>query len=270
MHSGPHPVAATPQDAFSWFVWLLLLVVGVGYGVMVGRQLGKGRIWLWPRTCSFTLGLALLAGAFSPALNNLAHADVRAHMLQHLVSGMFAPLLLALGWPLTLLLRNLPVLMARRLIRWLHAPPFSLIALPVSALLLNVGGLYLLYLTQLYRLTLEHPAIHALVAFHVAAAGLLYTVVLSGIEPVATRAVFRTRVVVLLLGTAGHATLAKMLYAGHGAPGTADTVPQLQSAAQLMYYGGDLAELLLFVVVFQGWVQRREQLRQRTQQTVLP
>ncbi|WP_229790289.1 cytochrome c oxidase assembly protein [Deinococcus humi] len=237
---------------------------------MAGRQLRQGRVWRWSRTCFFTLGLALLAWVFSPAVNSLAHADLQAHMLQHLMSGMFAPLLLALGWPLTLLLRNVPVLMARRLIRWLHAPPLSLIALPVSALLLNVGGLYLLYLTQLYRLTLEHPAIHAVVAFHVVSAGLLYTVVLAGIEPVSTRTSFRTRVVVLLLGSAGHATLAKVLYAGHGALGTAGTVPQLQPAAQLMYYGGDLAELLLFVVVFQGWFRQREQARQRTQQIVLP
>ncbi|GGM22220.1 cytochrome c oxidase assembly protein [Deinococcus aerophilus] len=268
MPSGHSPAAH--HDTFSWLVWLLLLGVAVGYAVMVRRQHGLGHPWRGSRTGFFALGLAGLAWAFSPAVNALAHGDVRTHMAQHLVSGMFAPLLLALGWPLTLTLRSVPVSAARRLVGGLHAPPLSVIASPGGALLLNVGGMFVLYLTDLYRVMLEHPLVHAAVALHVVAAGVLYAVVLSGTEPVATRASFRTRLAALLLGTAGHATLAKMLYAGHGPLGAEHPVPHLQSAAQLMYYGGDLAELLLFVVVFQSWFRRREQARRRTQSAALP
>ncbi|EYB66809.1 hypothetical protein DEIPH_ctg069orf0010 [Deinococcus phoenicis] len=77
----------------------------------------------------------------------------------------------------------------------------------------------------------QSSLIHGLVQFHIFAAG--------------------------LLGTAAHATLAKLLYAGLWPRDTGNTPGQLQEAAKLMYYGGDLAELLLTVLVFWGWYVRR-------------
>ncbi|GMA15171.1 cytochrome c oxidase assembly protein (plasmid) [Deinococcus metallilatus] len=237
--------------------WGLLLAAAMLYGGLATRQVRAGRGWPAARSIWFALGSLLLAVAFSPALTELAHADVRAHMAQHLLTGMFAPLALALAWPLTLLLRNLPVQLARRLMGWLHAPPLRLLTSPVTALLLNVGGLSLLYLTPLYALMLHRPLVHGLVQFHVFAAGLLYTVVVAGIEPVVARAPFALRVAVLLLGTAAHATLAKLLYAGWWPHGTGNPPGQLQQAAKLMYSWGDLAEMLLAVLVFWGWYVRR-------------
>ncbi|ACO48215.1 cytochrome c oxidase assembly protein [Deinococcus deserti] len=263
MHSR-HSLTTDPE-VFSLLGWGLLLILGALYLMMAARQRRKRQSWPVHRTASFILGLALLAWAFSPLQNALAHTSVRAHMRQHLVSGMFAPLALALGWPLTLLLRSLPVSSARRLIRWLHWPSMGLLTSPGSVLVLNVGGLYLLYLTPLYSHMLGSALLHTVVACHVVAAGFLYAVVLSGIEPVAVRTSFRARLVVLLLGTAAHAILAKVLYAGLWPRGTTDSPENLRAAAQLMYSWGDLAEVLLMGVAFWGWfqTQRRSQRRAR-------
>ncbi len=61
----------------------------------------------------------------------------------------------------------------------------------------------------------------------------------------------------LFAGTAAHALLAKLMY-GHGYPRGAGAAPEdLEVAAVMMYYGGDLAELLLAVLLFAAWYRRR-------------
>ncbi|MEV7671660.1 hypothetical protein [Streptomyces sp. NPDC088752] len=57
---------------------------------------------------------------------------------------------------------------------------------------------------------------------------------------------------VLLAGGTAHAVLAKGLYAD-GPPGTAFSPADLHAGARLMYYGGDLAELSLGLVLAVQW-----------------
>jgi hypothetical protein len=91
--------------------------------------------------------LAIAAGGF-------LFADLRGHMAQHLLIGMFAPLGLVLAAPVTLALRTLPVKAARRLATLLRSRPARWVGHPVTALALNSGGMFLLYLTPLYAATL--------------------------------------------------------------------------------------------------------------------
>jgi putative membrane protein len=66
-----------------------------------------------------------------------------------------------------------------------------------------------------------------------------------------------TRLATLLAATAAHAALAKYLYARAAAAqsGAVDVGAALD-AARLMYYGGDLAELLLATALFTAWYRR--------------
>jgi putative membrane protein len=66
------------------------------------------------------------------------------------------------------------------------------------------------------------------------------------------------RLAALLASAASHAVLAKLLYAraGHWPPGGHGPAHRAEDAAMLMYYGGDLAELLLATVVLAGWYAR--------------
>lgn len=246
-------------------IWPLLLFLGAAYLVLAARSRRRGRPW--PRTRFVWLGLAfaVLSLACSPRAVHLAHEDFRWHVAQHLAVGMLAPLGVALARPTTLLMRSLNVHRARRVARFLHTPVLRAAASPVGALLLNVGGMYVLYLTPLYALTLRAPTLHALVELHVLAAGVLYASVLAGVEPLVSRASFPLRVAVLIVGAAGHAMLGKLLYAGLWPRGTADAPETLRSAAQLMYYGGDVAEVLLAVLVFHEWVRRRRATRRQAE-----
>ncbi len=173
-------------------------------------------------------------------------------MVQHLLLGMLAPLLLALAAPVTLALRTLPPSRRKRLVAMLHAPIVRLAGAPSTAALLPVGRSYGLYLTPLYAATLRHPTLHLLVHTHFLLAGCLLAWALIGLDPIAHRPSFRQRAVVLLAALAGHAILAKLLYA-IPLPGAQLAEADRQLGAQLLWYGGDVIDVALLIVFFRQW-----------------
>jgi putative membrane protein len=128
-------------------------------------------------------GLGVLAMALLSPLAEAAHHDFTAHMAQHLLLGMLTPLLLVLAAPATLALRALPVPPARRLARLLRSRPVRYLTDPIVAATLDAGGLWLLYTTSLYRMMVNHPAVHLAVHVHVLAAGCLFTFAIVGVDP---------------------------------------------------------------------------------------
>lgn len=233
--------------------FLLLAAALAAYLFAVTRQRHPSRFWSRWRTLSFVVGIGLLAVAMSPSLVKYAHHDLRGHMIQHLLVGMLAPLGLVLAAPLTLILRTLPVQRARVVTAVLRSRLFHLLSHPGTALVLNIGGMYLLYLTPLYALTLINPAMHHLVHIHFLAAGYLFSWAIAGPDPAPNRPGMRTRLLVLFISIAAHAYLSKFMYAYNWPRNTPHDMEQIREAAQLMYYGGDFAELLLVIILFANW-----------------
>lgn len=237
---------------------LIIAALVIPYLAAVARRGRKGRRWSGWRTASWCAGAGLAALAFAPPLAALAHHDLRAHMAQHLLLGMFAPLGLVLGAPVTLTLRALPVGVARRAVGLLGSRPLRWLSHPVSALALNIGGMYLLYLTPLYELSRHSAALHVALHAHFLAAGCLFTWAIAGIDPNPHRSPWGVRLAALFVSIAAHATLAKLMYA-FGLPRPVYDLAELRAAAQLMYYGGDIAELLLAIALFSLWYRQRGQ-----------
>jgi len=242
------------EHAFAWLLPTLLLGLylgGVAVRVRDGGQWGRGRL------LCFVVGCALLVLALWPPLMAWAHADPRGHMVQHLLLGMFAPIALMLGRPLSLLLRTLPQRHGRRAALLLGSPPMVALTHPVTALLLDIGGLYLLYLTPLFAASMDHALLGGWLHLHVLLAGYLFAWSIAGPDPAPARPGFALRLGVLFVAIAAHGILAKLMY-GYGFPrGTAFVPEQLEAAARLMYYGGSLAELLLVALLFAGRPGRR-------------
>ncbi|MBS7455596.1 cytochrome c oxidase assembly protein [Coralloluteibacterium stylophorae] len=253
-----HAHAAAPDAAAALFVLLVvvpLLALG-GYLVLVLRERRAGRWSRW-RTAAFAGGVLLVVAVMAGPVAAWAHHDLRGHMLQHLVLGMFAPLGLVLGAPGTLLLRALPAVAARRVVGFFGAPPLRVLVHPLTALLLDIGGMYVLYLTPLFALGMSDPVLHVLLHVHFLVSGYLFAWAIAGPDPAPHRPGAAMRLAVLFVGTAAHANLGKLMY-GYGFPrGTGVGRAELESAAQWMYYGGDLAELLLTVAFFAAWFARR-------------
>ena len=223
------------------------LLVACGWAASRKRRAGRWSAW---RTASFAAGVALLFVAVSPNVAEWAHEDLRGHMFQHLLIGMYAPLALALGAPVTLLLRLLPPPGGRSVVALLATRPVRLLVHPVTAAMLDIGGMYILYLTPLYALSLVNPVVHVLVHVHFLLSGYLFAWAIAGPDPAPRRPSFPVRLIVLFTAMAGHAILAKGMYA-YGLPrGGSHGIAEIEAAAQLMYYGGDLAELLLAIALF--------------------
>ncbi|MET7876040.1 cytochrome c oxidase assembly protein [Micromonospora profundi] len=238
-------------DGPGWLPLLPVVLLAGGYLLAAFRD---PRGWDHRRSAAWLVGCALLAVAVGP----LGHVpdDPRGHMAQHLLLGMLAPLGLVLGAPVTLLLRVAPPPVRRVVGRLLRARPLHLIAHPVTAALLSTGGLALVLLTPLYAAAERQPTLHHAVHLHYVAAGYLLAWSLAGPDPAPRRPGLAVRVGALLGAAAGHSALARYLYANAGTlpPGLSDPDAEaFRSAAQLMYYGGDIAELLLAVALFASW-----------------
>lgn len=220
------------------------------YAAGAARLWRRGDAWPWWRVCCFAVGcLSLTAvGLVAPP-----GGEFTAHMVTHLVVGMYAPLLLVLGRPVTLLLRALPPGAVRRtVVAVARSRPVAVLVFPPVAAALDVGGLWALYRTPLFAAAQAHPWLHALVHAHVFAAGVLFAAAVCQLEPLRHRSPVSVRGASLVVAGALHSILAKSLWISPP-PGTAFAPADLRTAAEVMYYGGDLAEIALAVVLATGW-----------------
>ena len=238
--------------------WASLLAGGV---LLTGYLLAlRGRprtLPAWPtwRTAAWMVGAGAVAVALAPQLTAAAATDHRAHMAQHLLVGMYAPLALVVAAPVRLALGSLPTAGARRLSGVLGSAPARVLTHPVVAAVLNVGGMFVLYLTPLHARAATSPLLTAVVLLHFLLAGWLYTWAIGGPDPAPHRPGVAVRLAVLVVAAGAHASLAKLLYA-QSLEVHDHAMAHAGAGARLMYYGGDGAELLLAVMLFAGWYRR--------------
>jgi putative membrane protein len=242
----------------SW--WPAALVAGVlaaGYLTILRCRPRSLPTWQPWRTGCWLVGAVLVAAALSPLLGGPAHHDHRYHMAQHLLLGMYAPIGLVLGAPVTLLLGSSPRRVQLLISRVLRTRPVHLLCHPAVAAVLDVGGMFALYLTPLYPLSLASKQLNWLVLVHFVLAGYLYTWSIAGPDPGPRRPGTMIRTGVLIVAAGAHAVLAKLLYAdAHQLAGSHGHVEMMQAAAQWMYYGGDGAEILLATMLFTALYRR--------------
>ncbi len=239
-----------------------------GAGAPVGTQLlvaalvaaavvyvAAARRTAWPpgRVVRWLLGTAAASAALvGPALTPDPH-DLRVHVAGHLLLGMAAPVLLATAAPLALALRTLPRRRARAVARLLRARPVAVATHPAVAALLDVGGLWLLYRTDLLG-----AAPQALVHAHMLLAGYLFAFSLVGTDPAPHRAGLGVRAGVLVAAMAAHDVLAKLIYA---APPAGTAAAQAEAAGMLMHYGGAPVHVALLVLLGREWARRQRRVR---------
>jgi putative membrane protein len=235
---------------------IALAAAAAGYLILAGRRRREPRGWGLGRTAAFVTGLLLLALALIPQFSPLPEDTFHEHMYEHLLIGMYAPLGLVLGAPVTLLLRSVSPRTGRRIGRALRSRAAHVVANPVTALTLTVGGLIVVYLTPLYDATAASPALHLLVHLHFLAAGYLFAWVIAGPDPAPRRPSVPVRLVVLGVAIFCHAVLAQLIYAGAFVHVSAPA-DQLRAGGDVMYFGGDIAELLLALALVSAWRPRR-------------
>ena len=227
---------------FVLFLYLYLLAV-----VLSNRHKKK---WPYYRTVFWVIGILLALVSVIGPVADKGHTDFRFHMLGHLFLGMLAPFLMALGASMTLFLRSLPVRAARKVTKLLHCKFFGFYQDPFVATVLNIGGLWLLYTTDLYELMHQHAWIYFVVHLHIFVAGYLFTISLIYIDPTSHRKGYLYRTIIFVMALAGHKILSKYIYAN---PPFGVSKEAAEAGGMLMYYGGDAIEVCLITLLFFHW-----------------
>ena len=248
-----HGVHAAPVGPGVWVSALLVLAVAALSAAGVLRLRARGDRWPPARSAAVAGAVVAMAAALLPPLGD--RPEFAAHVVGHLLLAMVAPLLLALAAPVTLALRALPATGRRRLLAVLHSRPARVLAWAPVVAVLELGGMYAFYLTDLFALAHAHPALMALVHLHMVLAGLLLSVVLVGRDPLPHRPGIVGSLVLLLVVAAGHDVLAKLMYA-RLLPAGAGSPEELRLGAQVMYYGGSAVEIALAVALMACWYAR--------------
>jgi putative membrane protein len=244
-----HGSGGLPVEA----VVLGLAALAVVAYLLAARRSPTSRPWPRRRSVLWVLGVvAATSGALGPT-TVADHVDLPAHMVGHLLLGMVAPLLLVLAAPVTLLLRTLDPVPARRVVRLLRSTPVRVVSHPVVAAVLSVGGLWLLFRTDLWSASHDVPLLGAVVSVHVLAAGYLSTASLVGVDPDPHRASFVVRSAVVVAALAAHDVLAASLVVDPPPGIGADA----RTGALVMYLGGDVVDLALVVVLWSQRARRR-------------
>ncbi|WP_127570983.1 cytochrome c oxidase assembly protein [Paenibacillus xylaniclasticus] len=210
----------------------------------------------WPshRSIAWSAGIGCIALTMVWSLSGGEHTSFINHMSIHLLLGMFAPLLIAISAPITLIARSLPIPWARTIIRIIRYSYIHSFMHPVTSALLNVGGMWALYVTDLYKLMHHSSVIYTMVHIHLFAAGYLFVCSILYFEPTVRRFSYRYRAIVLVLASAGHSILSK--YLCHSPPNGVP-IEQAEAGAMLMYYGGDLIEIFIVMILCCQWYTTR-------------
>jgi putative membrane protein len=115
----------------------------------------------------------------------------------------------------------------------LHSAPAAAMFAPVTALVLDLGGLYGFYLTGMYATVERSTWLHAAVHLHMFLAGCLLSWLLIGTDPIRRRPGTPGRLAVLVIAACGHDTLAELMFAWN-LPADAGPVAARHFGSELM------------------------------------
>jgi cytochrome c oxidase assembly factor CtaG len=180
-------------DPLPW----LMGVVAASWYLLAARRVNRANprvpVPRW-RIAAWLAGVAAIVIALASALDVYAGDLLTVHMVQHLVLTMVAPPLLALGAPVTLLLRDVsPRTRHRLILPLLHSRVVRLVASPIVAWSLFAVVMWLTHFSPLYNAALEDPSLHVAEHMVYLATGLIFWWPLVAADPIPGRMGYGTR-----------------------------------------------------------------------------
>src|SRR6478672_5823275 len=183
--------------------------LGTAY-VVAARLAARGRGWPTAATAAFLAGLASLAIVLQSGLGAYDETYL-IHVVQHVVLMSVAPVLLALGAPVTLLLRVSPAPTARRVVAVLHSRPARALCGRGAAWHVPIeyyGLMFVFLLAPVQQVTESNELVHAFTHVLLLTCGLLFWVPLIGRDPAPWRPSARARLLAAVAGFPVNALLA--------------------------------------------------------------
>jgi putative copper resistance protein D len=246
----------------------LVLVAALGY-VVAGRRVNEASprvpIPAW-RVAAWLAGLAAILIALTSVIDVYAEDLLSVHMVQHLLLAMVAPPLLAIGAPVTLLLRIAsPEVRHRLILPVLHSKAVRLVASPFVAWPLFAITMWLTHFSPLYNMALEDPVVHLAEHLVFLGTGVLFWWPVVAADPVPQRLGFGARLAYLALHMPVNAAVGlaiyfapSVLYAHYATLQRMwgpDALTDQQVGGLLMWAAGDLLLLLAIPGVIGVWMR---------------
>ena len=217
------------------------VTLGAAYRRGVRRVTARGRVWPSSRSVAFAAGMAALAAG---AL--VGDEPFGSHAVQHLLMGMVAPPLVALGAPMTLALQASERPTRRALQRILRSRAVTVATHPLVAGAAFAAAPVALYFTNLYDLTLRNALVHDAVHVGVVLGGLAFFWPLVGLDHTPHRLHHAARLGWLLLAIPFHGFLGIALLSGAEA--------ERRLGGGIIWASGDVLALLAVGVVVAQWM----------------
>ncbi|MGA5300817.1 cytochrome c oxidase assembly protein [Nucisporomicrobium flavum] len=248
----------------------LFLLIGAAvylYGVHRLRQ--RGDHWPAGRTVAFIVGgLGSIAAVTVTGIEAYDTTLISVHMVQHMVLSMVGPIFLALGAPVTLALRTLPLKNRKVLLAFLHSRVVGVLTFPLVAFGLFIANPFVLYFTGLYRATLEHAWLHEFIHVHFIVTGCLFFWPLLGLDPLPNRWPYPARALLMVLSVPFHTVLGLTIMQSKTLLG-GDWYPNLHlswispeqdqvTAGGILWAGGEIVSVTMLGILVLQWIKQSE------------
>src|SRR5215212_422334 len=248
-------------------VALPLLVAGVVWLRLVGRvdRAHPGNPVPARRSVAFLGGLAAIAVALMSGIDTWDTSLFSVHMAQHILLTLVAAPLIALGAPITLLLRvATPAVRRRWILPVLHSRIVRVLAFPVVTWIVFAAVMWGSHFSPLFNASLEQPLIHDLEHAVYLCAGLLFWWPAVGLDPSPWRMPHPVRAMYVFLQMPQNTFLAvtimnsgAVLYPHYATLGRAwgpSVLEDQQLAGALMWITGDILFLTGLAAIVGGWM----------------
>ncbi|MFJ6139097.1 cytochrome c oxidase assembly protein [Kitasatospora sp. NPDC092286] len=169
-----------------WYLYAVRTVTRAGAGAGAGAGTGavSGEGWQPTRTAAFLGGLLLWVWATCSGLGVYERVLFTDRAVQVVLLLMLVPLLLALGAPVSLLVRSSPPARRERILRALRGRPSKVLMFPAVSTALLMAPPWLLYFTPWYQESLASGLGNAALHLVLVALGLAYFWPRLQIDPV--------------------------------------------------------------------------------------
>lgn len=244
-----------------------LAVAVAAYAAGVRRLARRGHRWPRGRSIWFAAGVVALVVATQSRLAAIDTESFPAHVAQHLLLGMIAPPLLAMGAPVTLALQaGKPgtKLLLRRALRTRAA---RLVTHPAVTWPLFALSLWALYETSLFEWSIRNDLVHDAVHLHFLAAGAAFFWPVVGADPVPHRPSPPARLALVGFAIPLHAFVGLSLL-GRREPLYGQDLAGTHAGAAVLWIAGDIVTTLVLAAVIGAWIRDDARLAAREDRAV--
>jgi putative copper resistance protein D len=274
-----HGYAPVPDSVLSvllaWQLdaWVVLPLIGAAllhrWGVQrVNRLHPKNRVPRYRSWCWYS-GLVVLLIALASPIGTYDTTLFSVHMVQHLLLIMLAAPLLAMGAPITLVMRVASAETRRRiLLPFLHSRPMRALSFPATTWILFAGVMWASHFSALFNASLDNEAIHVFEHALYLGSALLFWWPVVGADPSPWRLPHPGRIAYLFLGMPQSSFLGLAIFS---APAVLyshyetlvrnwgpTALEDQQWAGGLMWVGGDIFFLTALVLAVWVWLRAEE------------